>query len=63
MIESKINGHSIRMVYFHLQEDNRITGGGSNPGNLGQDVRDLNNSNLAINTNGGKVGLSKGSCN
>ena len=51
------------MVYFHLQEDNRITGGGSNPGNLGQDVRDLNNSNLAINTNGGKVGLSKGSCN
>lgn len=40
-----------------------IGGGGSNPGNLGQDVRDLNNSNLAINANGGKAGLSQGTCN
>jgi hypothetical protein len=26
VIESKINGQNVRMVYFHLQEDNRITG-------------------------------------
>ena len=40
-----------------------IGGGGSNPGNLGQDIRDLNNGNLAVNTNGGTADLSKGSCN
>lgn len=30
-----------------------IVGGGSNPGNLGQDIRNLNNTNVTTNSNGG----------
>lgn len=40
-----------------------IGGGGSNPGNLGQDVRGLNSSNLTINTTAGTASLSAGPCN
>ena len=40
-----------------------IGGGGSNPGNLGQDVRGLTNSSLTISTIAGTASLSKGPCN
>jgi len=40
-----------------------IGGGGSNPGNLGQDIRGLSSSNLTINTTSGTAALSEGPCN
>ncbi|WP_422105918.1 hypothetical protein [Winogradskyella sp.] len=40
-----------------------IGGGGSNPGNLGQDVRSLSNPDLTINTTGGTALSSTGACN
>lgn len=39
-----------------------IGGGGSNPGNLGQDLRNMNNSTVSVNSNGGNASLSKGNC-
>ncbi|MCL1658564.1 MULTISPECIES: hypothetical protein [Elizabethkingia] len=38
-------------------------GGGSNPGNLGQDLRNLNNSSVQKNTSGGNAPKNTGSCN
>jgi len=40
-----------------------IGGGGSNPGNLGQDIRGLSSSDLTINTTSGTATLSEGPCN
>ena len=40
-----------------------IGGGGSNPGNLGQDIRGLSSNNLTINTTSGTATLSDGPCN
>lgn len=37
-------------------------GSGRNPGDLGQDIRSLNNSNFQINKNGGTTPLNKGNC-
>ena len=39
-------------------------GGGSNPGNLGQDIRSMSNTNMSLNNIGGNAPLSKGNnCN
>ena len=38
-------------------------GGGANPGNLGQDLRGLNNSSVQKNTSGGNAPKNSGSCN
>ena len=38
-------------------------GGGANPGNLGQDLRNLNNSSVQKNTSGGNAPKNSGSCN
>ncbi len=39
-------------------------GGGSNPGSLGQDIRNLtSNSNMIVNTSGGNAPINTGSCN
>lgn len=38
-------------------------GNGSNPGNLGQDIRKLNNSNASINNLGGSAPTNSGTCN
>jgi len=57
-----LTGNSIGM---NLPDTNGtwIGGGGSNPGNLGQDIRELSSSNLTINTTGGTATLSEGPCN
>ena len=38
-------------------------GGGSNPGNLGQDIRGMSNSNVNISTSSGFAPNSEGACN
>ncbi|QTD36268.1 hypothetical protein JL193_08820 [Polaribacter batillariae] len=40
-----------------------LGGGGSNPGNLGQDIRNMSNNNLTYNKSGGSAPASKGNCN
>ena len=57
-----LTGNSIGM---NLPDTNGtwIGGGGSNPGNLGQDIRGLSSSNLTINTTSGTAALSEGPCN
>ncbi|PWK20938.1 hypothetical protein [Xanthomarina spongicola] len=39
-----------------------IGGGGSNPGNLGQDIRTIDSSSITVNTNGGNANSSEGAC-